>query len=105
MDEQSFDDQTIDNFYQENFDNVNLDYFNSQVFSDAQSEITDTNISVTSSTSSLTSNPLWKYYNRNPSDAQGYNVCKNCSIKYKITTGTSTLCKHLKRPSPNRGVY
>ena len=83
MDEQTFDDQTIDNFYQENFDNVNLDYFNSQVFSDVQSEITDTNISVTSSTSSLTSNPLWKYYNRNPSDAPGYNVCKIVQLSTK----------------------
>ncbi|CAH1769837.1 13349_t:CDS:1, partial [Entrophospora sp. SA101] len=59
---------------------MNLDYFTSQVFGDAQSEITDSSISVTSSMPSSTSNPLWQHFNRNSSDARRYNVCKNCSI-------------------------
>ena len=97
MDEQTFNNQEINDYYhQENFNRMNLDYFTSQVFGDAQSEITDSSISVTSSMSSSTSNPLWQHFNRNPSDARGYNVCKNCSIRYKLTTGTTTLRKHLK---------
>ena len=60
MDEQTFDDHEINDYYQENFNSMNLDYFTSQVFGDAQSEITDAIISVTSSSSSSTSNPLCK---------------------------------------------
>ncbi|EXX74394.1 hypothetical protein RirG_051480 [Rhizophagus irregularis DAOM 197198w] len=33
----------------------------------------------------------------NPSYAPGYNVCKKCSYRYKITTGVSTLRKHLNK--------
>ncbi|CAJ0830824.1 11132_t:CDS:1, partial [Entrophospora sp. SA101] len=73
MNEQTFNDQEINDYYQENFNSMNLDYFASQVFGDAQLEITDTSISVTSLTSSSTSNPLWQHFNRDPSDAQGYN--------------------------------
>ena len=40
---------------------------------------------------------MWEYYERNPSYAEGYNVCKTCGSKYKTTTGVSTLRNHLKK--------
>jgi len=95
MDEQTFNSQEINEFYQEDFINVNFDHSTSQTF-DTQSEITDTNSSVTSSTSSLPSSLVWEHFDKNPPHASGYNVCKTCSIKYKLSTGISTLRKHLK---------
>ncbi|CAH1767738.1 10153_t:CDS:1, partial [Entrophospora sp. SA101] len=83
MDQQTFDNQDLyqENFdnqdlYQENFNNMNFD--SSQVFGDAQSETTDANVSTTSST--LTSSLVWEHFDKNPSYALGYNVCKKCTI-------------------------
>ena len=39
---------------------------------------------------------VWLYFDKNPSYAPGYNVCKKCSRRYKTTTGVSSLRKHLK---------
>ena len=36
------------------------------------------------------------YFDKNPNDALGYNVCKKCSKKFKITTSVSILRTHLK---------
>ncbi|CAH1767388.1 64_t:CDS:1, partial [Entrophospora sp. SA101] len=68
-----FMDQDMNNSYYEDFDNINPDESISQVFGDEQSE-TD----VTSSSVSRTS-AVWEYFDRNPSYALGYNVCKMCS--------------------------
>ena len=40
---------------------------------------------------------VWLYFDKNPSYAPGYNVCKKCSRRYKTTTGVSSLRKHLKK--------
>ena len=93
--DQTFDNQEINNdLYQEDFNNMSFDS-TSPVFGDAQSETTDANISTTSSTT-LTSSLVWEHFDKNPAHALGYNVCKKCTIKYKLTTGISTLRKHLK---------
>ncbi len=34
---------------------------------------------------------VWLYFNKSPSHAPGYNVCKKCSNKYKLTTSVSSL--------------
>ena len=39
---------------------------------------------------------VWLYFEKNPSYALGYNVCKKCSKKFRITTGVITLRSHLK---------
>ena len=48
------------------------------------------------STSGGTSSSVWIYFDRNPANAPGYNVCKKCSKKYKVTTSVSSLRKHLQ---------
>ena len=40
---------------------------------------------------------VWLHFDREPSYAPGYNVCKICSNRYKVTTGVSSLRKHLKK--------
>lgn len=106
MDEQLefFMDQDMNNLYYEDFDNINPDESISQVFGVEQSEA-----DVTSSSVSRTS-AVWEYFDRNPPHAQGYNVCKMCSHKYMLTTGVSSLRKHLNEhhqlqpPSRNQRV-
>src|SRR5271170_2658984 len=53
----------------------------------------------TSSISTLISgsSSVWLYFDKNPSYAQGFNVCKKCSFKYKITTSVTTLREYLKK--------
>ena len=36
------------------------------------------------------------YFDKNPPYASGYNICKKCNKKFKVTTGVSTLRTHLK---------
>jgi len=47
--------------------------------------------------SNILGSAIWLYFDKNPSYALGYNVCKKCSHRYKTTTGVSTLWKHLKK--------
>jgi hypothetical protein len=79
MDEQTFNNQEINEFYQEDFDNVDFDYSTSQNF-DTQSEITDTNFSATSSTSSLSSSLVWEHFDRSPPSVKN-SLC-NCIIAH-----------------------
>ena len=44
-----------------------------------------------------TESSIWKYFDKNPSYALGYNVCKDCSNKYKLITSVSSLRKHLRK--------
>jgi len=44
---------------------------------------------------------VWEYFNRNPLNLPGYNVCKKYSTKYKVSTGVSTLQKHLQKHKLN----
>jgi len=81
MDEQTFNDQDL-------YNDASFNYSISQIFSDAQSENVDTQ----STSLSL----VWEYFDKEPFDAPVHNVCKTCSFKYKLTTGISTLRKHLK---------
>jgi hypothetical protein len=54
-------------------------------------------ISRGSEASSLTlGSTVWSYFERNPSYAQGFNVCKRCSTKYRLSTSVTTLRKHLE---------
>lgn len=50
----------------------------------------------TSTALSEGSSSVWMYFDRDPVDAPGYNVCKNCSKKYKLSTSVSSLRKHLR---------
>ncbi|GBC27415.1 zinc finger BED domain-containing protein RICESLEEPER 2-like [Rhizophagus irregularis DAOM 181602=DAOM 197198] len=42
---------------------------------------------------------VWQYFDKNPSYAPGYNICKICSNRYRITTSISTLRKYLNKHS------
>ena len=39
---------------------------------------------------------MWLYFDKSPSNAPGFNVCKRCSKKFKVTTSSSVLRAHLK---------
>ena len=39
----------------------------------------------------ITGSAVWQHFDKNPSYAPGYNVCKTYSNKYKITTSVSSL--------------
>jgi hypothetical protein len=55
-------------------------------------------ISQDSGASSLISgSSVWLYFDKNPSYALGFNVCKKCSTKYKLSTSVTTLRKHLEK--------
>jgi hypothetical protein len=46
---------------------------------------------------SITESSVWTYFDKNPPDAQGFNVCKKCSKKYKPSTSATILRNHLKK--------
>ena len=52
------------------------------------------NVSDTQSISSISL--VWEHFDEELPDAPVHNVCKKCSFRYKLTTGISTLRKHLK---------
>ena len=52
---------------------------------------------ITSDISETSGSTVWIYFDKNPSYAQGFNVCKKCSNKYSITTSVTTLRTHLKK--------
>lgn len=55
-------------------------------------------ISQDSESSSLISgSSVWLYFDKNPTYAQGFNVCKRCATRYKLSTSVSTLRKHLEK--------
>ena len=37
---------------------------------------------------------VWIYFDKNPVDAPGYNVCKSCSKKYQSSTSVTVLRNH-----------
>ncbi len=43
------------------------------------------------------SSSVWAHFNKNLPDALGYNVCKRCPKKYRLSTEVSSLRKHLKK--------
>ena len=50
-----------------------------------------------SEASSILGNSVWTYFNKNPADAQGFNVCKKCSTKYKSSISITILRNYLKK--------
>lgn len=48
------------------------------------------------SSSAISGSTVWIFFDKNPSYAPGYNVCKTCNKRFKMTTGTTTLRTHLK---------
>ncbi len=50
-----------------------------------------------SEASSIIESSVWTYFDKNPADAQGFNVCKKCLIKYKLSTSITILRNHLKK--------
>src|SRR5579859_4695197 len=46
----------------------------------------DDSASQISSTLSKNSSTVWLHFVKNPTHAQGYNICKECSKKYSVTT-------------------
>ena len=55
-------------------------------------ELTNSEISA----STIAGSTVWLYFDKNPSHASGYNVCKKCNKKFKATTSVTTLRTHLK---------
>lgn len=45
--------------------------------------------------STITGSAVWLYFDKNPSYATGYNVCRKCSKKYNVSTSVTTLRIHL----------
>ena len=76
----------------------NLDELSSQITQvypdESASQVFHDNSEVDSETSAVNST-VWLYFDKNPPYAQGFNVCKMCSSKYKITTSVTSLRKHL----------
>jgi hypothetical protein len=72
-----------------NLDEINPDESASNISRTSQASDSETNISLGSSS-------VWLYFNKNPADAFGYNVCKICSKKYQISTSVSSIRKHLQ---------
>ena len=51
-----------------------------------------------SETSSLIAgNSVWNHFDKNPPHARGFNVCKKCLCRYKLSTSVSTLRKYLEK--------
>src|SRR3954454_15428987 len=46
--------------------------------------------------SMISGSTVWLYFDKSPSYATGFNVCKRCSKRFKVTTSVSTLRVHLK---------
>ena len=46
--------------------------------------------------SDISGSTVWLYFDKNLPYASGYNICKKCNKKFKVTTGVSTLRTHLK---------
>ncbi|CAJ0836687.1 1289_t:CDS:2 [Entrophospora sp. SA101] len=70
-----------------------MNFDSSQVFGDVQSETTDANVSTTSST--LTSSLVWEHFDKNPSYALEYNVCKKCTINLNNNHGIVISSLHI----------
>src|SRR5579863_4846077 len=51
----------------------------------------------TTSTEAETKSSVWSYFDQDPEYCKGFNVCKICKHKYQLTTGVSSLRKHLKK--------
>lgn len=63
-------------------------------FHDIDSEIIE---SETVTSESSIGSSVWKYFDKSPPNAPGYNVCKECFNKYKLTTSVTSLRKHLTK--------
>lgn len=50
-------------------------------------ELTNSEISA----SAIVGSTVWLYFDKNPSHAPGYNICKKCNKKFIVTTGVTTL--------------
>lgn len=74
----------------EGVDDITPDESVSQVTCDT--ELTNSEINALA----ITGSTVWLYFDKNPSYASGYNVCKKCSKRFKVTTGVTTLRAHLK---------
>ena len=46
--------------------------------------------------SDISGSTVWLYFDKSPLYALGYNICKKCNKKFKVTTGVTTLRTHLK---------
>ncbi|GBB85713.1 hypothetical protein RclHR1_01220009 [Rhizophagus clarus] len=82
-------------------DEYNLEYFNNREYINFDNQEWDYDINPNESisqifqgseTSSLVgASTVWLYFDKNPPSAPGFNVCKRCSFKYKLTTSTQNL--------------
>src|SRR5215207_6586219 len=68
----------------------------SQIIRNTDSEANAGSEISVSDTSAAVGSTVWLYFERNPSYASGYNVCKRCSKKFKVSTSVTTLRTHLK---------
>ena len=51
----------------------------------------DESVSQPSRNSTLEKSSVWEHFDRNLSNLSGYNVCRKCPTKYKVSTDVSTL--------------
>ena len=75
-------------FNQEDPDHEHLNNFNDDEWEDMNPN--DDNSAPVGSSS------VWKYISKNP-DSSGFNVCKKCHKKFQLSTGVSSLRKHLAK--------
>ena len=67
---------------------------------ESASQLSRMNIGSDTDTSDITTtlgSAVWQHFDKNPSYVPGYNICKICFNRYRITTSVSTLQKHLSR--------
>ncbi len=61
----------------------------------------DESVSQPSRNSTLEKSSVWEHFDRNPSNLSGYNGCRKCPTKYKVSTDVLTLWKHLQKHKLN----
>jgi hypothetical protein len=85
-------------FPEDEWEDVIPDEFASQVTRNTVSEtITSTsNESDSTIIGSPVGSTVWMYFDKNPSYASGYNVCKKCAKRFRMITSVTTLRSHLK---------
>ncbi|GBB85714.1 hypothetical protein RclHR1_01220010 [Rhizophagus clarus] len=92
-------------------DEYNLEYFNNKEYINFDNQEWNYDINPNESinqifqgseTSSLVGeSTVWLYFNKDPPSPPGFNICKRCSFKYKLTTSVTTLRRYLEKHQIN----
>lgn len=76
-------------------DEVRPDESVSQVINNTDSEVNANSKMNTSDTSNFKGSTVWLYFDKSQIYASGYNVCKRCTKRFKVSTSVTVLRAHL----------